>query len=266
MVLAPGVHAPYPTKATMHRALSRRGLALAVSAALAIALLPATSASAAAPSTSCTSQSQSSLQRQLLSEVNAARKRAGKRPLQESSGLNKIAIAWSGKMAAAEEMSHNPKLRAQLPKGWRNFGENVAYGYTADRVTKAWLDSPGHRANILGDFNRIGIGVACSSQGWPYYTQDFGLDPSKTLTTSAAKVRGSRKVGATLTAQHGTWTSGTSFSYQWYRNSKAIEGATRKTLKLKTADRGDRFSVRITGKKSGYTTASRTSAYTSRVR
>lgn len=57
-------------------------------------------------------------------------------------------------------------------------GENVAFnaGFD-DPATKAvqdWLNSPGHRANIEGDFNITGIGVAKNSQGEYYFTQIFG--------------------------------------------------------------------------------------------
>lgn len=243
----------------------RRSLALAITVALAISLVPATSASAAA-STTCTSKSQATLQKQLFAELNAARKRVGKGPMLASPSLDKMAVAWSEKMAKAKHLSHNPSLRSQLPAGWRSYGENVAYGYTAQKVTRAWLDSPGHRQNMLGNFNRAGFGVACASNGQPYYTQVFGLYPAKKLTSVTAKVLGTRKVGATLTAAHGTWTAGTSFSYQWYRNGKAVKAATKKTYVPKKSDRGAQFSVKITGKKYGYAASSRTSVRTAKIR
>ncbi|MBD0387373.1 MAG: CAP domain-containing protein [Nostoc sp. C3-bin3] len=56
-------------------------------------------------------------------------------------------------------------------------GENVAYnqGYN-DPVTTAvqgWLKSPGHLANIRGNFQKTGIGVATNSRGEIYFTQIF---------------------------------------------------------------------------------------------
>ena len=53
-------------------------------------------------------------------------------------------------------------------------GENIAYGYsTAQSVMNAWMNSPGHRANILnGRFTQIGIGVY-QSNGVYYWTQEF---------------------------------------------------------------------------------------------
>ena len=80
-----------------------------------------------------------------------------------------------------------------------------------------------------------------------------------TLSAPRPKVSGTPKVGRTLTAQPGTWTKGTKLSYQWLRNGKAISKATKKTYKPVAADAGKRLSVKVTGKKSGYKTVSKTS-------
>ncbi|WP_231590801.1 CAP domain-containing protein [Hymenobacter terrenus] len=46
-------------------------------------------------------------------------------------------------------------------------------GATAADFVNGWLNSPGHRANIEGNFTRTGIGVATSSTGRIYSTQIF---------------------------------------------------------------------------------------------
>lgn len=156
----------------------RRRSVLAATAALVLALsvLPAGTASAAV-STSCTGTTQLAVQKRVLADVNAARKAAGKSTLAFSRTISKVAITWSGKQAAANRMSHNPNYAKQIPSGWTRAGENVAFGYRPSKVTAAWMASPGHRANILGSYNRIGIGVACSSEGLAYYTQVFAYYP-----------------------------------------------------------------------------------------
>ena len=92
--------------------------------------------------------------------------------------------------------------------------------------------------------------------------------------TSAAKgapivghvsITGRSRVGSTLTAHHGTWTSGTKFSYQWYANGHAIKAATKSTYKITSAKAGQRITVRIKGTKTGFTTVARTSSATARV-
>lgn len=69
-----------------------------------------------------------------------------------------------------------------------------------------------------------------------------------------------------LTAKPGTWSTGTSFSYQWYADGRAISGATSSALTLAERHRGARITVKVTGRKSGYTTVSQTSAATAAVK
>ena len=59
---------------------------------------------------------------------------------------------------------------------WMTFGENIAYGYdSAAAVMAAWMNSPGHRANILNpNFTELGVGVVANAAGYLYWTQVFG--------------------------------------------------------------------------------------------
>ncbi|MDT0185719.1 CAP domain-containing protein [Microbacterium oleivorans] len=159
---------------------TRRRSAIALTAVLALSLSVAPAASAsAATSVSCTGTTQAAVQKRVLADVNAARKAKGKKPLTLNASMSKVAVAWSTKQAAANRMSHNPKYSSQIPAGWTRAAENVAFGYTPAKVTPAWMKSTGHRANILGSYNRIGIGVACSKRGLPFYTQVFGSYPAR---------------------------------------------------------------------------------------
>ncbi|WEK14733.1 MAG: peptidoglycan DD-metalloendopeptidase family protein [Candidatus Microbacterium phytovorans] len=73
-------------------------------------------------------------------------------------------------------------------------------------------------------------------------------------------ISGTIAVGRTVTAAHESWApTPTTLSYQWYRGSSAIAGATSRTYKLTTTDAGASVSVRVTAGKAGYTTTRRTS-------
>ncbi|WP_394278719.1 CAP domain-containing protein [Microbacterium sp.] len=214
-------------------------------AALALTVAPLTTAepaAAAAASTSCTGTTQAAVQKRILTDVNAARAKAGKGAMTLNGDINRV------------------QYSAQIPAGWRGAAENVAYGYSPSAVTAGWMDSPGHRANILGAYNRIGIGVACDSNGRAYYTQVFGRYAVKNFAAVTPKISGTVRVGQTVEAVRGTWATGTAYSYRWLRNGAAISGATKKTYAITAKDRGARLSVKVTGKRSGYNTASRTSA------
>ncbi|WP_392536531.1 CAP domain-containing protein [Legionella sp. 227] len=80
------------------------------------------------------------------------------------------------------------KLRSQI-KNTGGGAENVAYNYkTAQIVVSQWVRSPGHRKNIMGNYNITGIGVARDKQGKLYYTQIF-LQTSKNPPQSHAARR-----------------------------------------------------------------------------
>ncbi|MFD6053092.1 cell wall-binding repeat-containing protein [Agromyces sp. NPDC060279] len=85
------------------------------------------------------------------------------------------------------------------------------------------------------------------------------------LTAAVPTISGSAQVSATLTARPGSWTSGTAFGYQWYANGAAISGATGSSITLWASLKGKRLSVKVTGTKAGYVSASAMSAQTSAV-
>jgi uncharacterized protein YkwD len=59
---------------------------------------------------------------------------------------------------------------------WQAYGENLAFGYPDARsAVDGWMNSPGHRANIVGTaFTEIGVAHAADANGRIYYAQVFG--------------------------------------------------------------------------------------------
>lgn len=73
--------------------------------------------------------------------------------------------------------------------------------------------------------------------------------------TRKPSISGVSKAGKTLTVKAGTWTpKASSYTYRWYRNGKAISGATKRTYKVKKADRGRKLTVRVQARRAGYPT------------
>lgn len=94
----------------------------------------------------------------ILSLVNQARAANNLGPLKLNSSISSVSQAWANQMAANGAMTHNPNYASQIPSGWSRAGENVAHGYPSPTAThNAWMNSSGHRANILGDYTDIGI-------------------------------------------------------------------------------------------------------------
>ncbi len=79
-------------------------------------------------------------------------------------------------------------------------------------------------------------------------------------------ISGSAKVGKTLTSSPGTWSpDGVAFARQWFADGVAIGGATAAHLVIAPAQVGKRISVRVTGSKSGFSSAVKSSALTAKV-
>jgi hypothetical protein len=83
---------------------------------------------------------------------------------------------------------------------------------------------------------------------------------ARALKTAVPKITGTAKVGQKLTVNRGSWTSGTKLTQRWYRNGAAISGATGTSYTVKSGDAGASLTVRVTGAKAGYASATKTSA------
>lgn len=118
---------------------------------------------------------------QILQETNAFRAANGKPALKLDPEITKVAQDWTQHMADNNAFHHNPNYAKQVPVGHRGVAENIAAGYAPAAVTKGWIDSPGHRTNMLGNYTHIGIGyVVKPGSGYTrYYTQVFGNYPGR---------------------------------------------------------------------------------------
>jgi hypothetical protein len=85
------------------------------------------------------------------------------------------------------------------------------------------------------------------------------------LLTPTPTVSGTYKVGRIVSARAGRWDSGVKFTYQWYRGTAAIKGATKPTLRLIAADIGKQLSVSVTGAKPGIKKVTKRSSKTPKV-
>ena len=120
----------------------------------------------------------------LVAVMNQARKANGIPALSAVESIGKVASGWSSQIASANELSHNPRLAAQIQRifpNWRRIEENVGSmgggsGQSAadgERLAEAYLASPVHRANVL-DPHVKWIGVANAMGGGALWnTIDF---------------------------------------------------------------------------------------------
>jgi hypothetical protein len=124
-----------------------------------------------------------------LSAINSTRASNGLGPLTMDGGLQSHARAHTADMIAAGTIFHSTsaELQAAAGSGWTKLGENVGRGGTVSGLHQAFMASPGHAKNILGDYNYVGIGTD-SKEGFLYVTVVFmkkgGSSPAPTTTAA----------------------------------------------------------------------------------
>ncbi|WP_214417025.1 CAP domain-containing protein [Sphaerisporangium fuscum] len=115
--------------------------------------------------------------------TNAEREKGGCKPLKHDPQLRAAAFGHSDDMAKNSYFSHASKdgrsfmdrINASGFTGGHGWAENIAAGQTsAADVVHSWMNSSGHRANIMNcGYTLIGVGLAKNSKGTNYWTQDF---------------------------------------------------------------------------------------------
>lgn len=123
----------------------------------------------------------SSVEREVARLVNLERQKSGLAPLTLSEELSRVARIKSQDMADKNYFSHTSPTYGDPFQMMRSFGikfgyagENIAKGYRgAESVMNGWMNSSGHRANILNaNFKKIGVGYV-EARGTTYWTQLF---------------------------------------------------------------------------------------------
>lgn len=126
------------------------------------------------------------VRRQIVAAVNEQRRKAGAPPVKANADLDEAAQRHAKDMLTRSYFAH------QSPSGttvrerakaagyrWRTIGENIAEGQlSVAEVMDTWMNSPGHRRNILDkDFKELGVGLAMGPSGGTYrvlWAQSFG--------------------------------------------------------------------------------------------
>jgi uncharacterized protein YkwD len=119
--------------------------------------------------------------RAVLDLVNKERAKAGCGALRIDGALTRLALGHSENMDRRDFFDHtdpagqSPWDRAKAAGVGNLSAENIARGQAdAASVMQSWMDSPGHRANILNcDYKTLGVGVRFGAGG-PWWTQNFG--------------------------------------------------------------------------------------------
>ncbi|MDR1430742.1 MAG: phage tail-type lysozyme domain-containing protein [Propionibacteriaceae bacterium] len=142
----------------------------------------------------------------------------------------------------------------ELSYQWLRSGKAIG-GAKEDSYTLA--------ASDLG--KQISVKVTGKAHGYMSKSQTSAktkkVSALKLAATPSPKIVGTPGVGEKLGVDTGDWgPAPVNLSYQWLRDGKTITGAGKAAYTTSSSDRGKYLSVRVTGKKSGYTSVSKTSA------
>lgn len=176
-------------------------------------------------------------------------------------------------------------LTATLGKGkdWKPWPDSFTYQWYRNGVAISGATKVLHAADIKNlatakvtyrlvaadKGKRITVKVTGAATGMAATTRTSGTTSTVkagTLAKGTVGISGTRRVGKTLTATTSRWSSGVTYRYQWYRDGRKIAAATARTYTLTPADKGKRLKVKVVAGKAGYTTTSRTSKETGRIK
>jgi hypothetical protein len=122
-----------------------------------------------------------------VAKINDLRASKGLAPLQVNANLVAKARAWSAGMAAAGKIWHST-LSDGVTEDWKKLGENVGMGGSVDGLHRAFVNSPGHYANLVEPvFSHVGIGIVMN--GSTIYVSEVFMQlmpvkqPALTVTT-----------------------------------------------------------------------------------
>jgi hypothetical protein len=117
--------------------------------------------------------------------MNASRAASGLNTLATYADLVDDARRHTDDMIVQGQIFHSTEAElTSVTTGWAAIGENVGMGPNPDILHQAFMASPSHKANILGDYDRVGVGVDRSGDGTMFVTVLFMKDAAVPVTTT----------------------------------------------------------------------------------
>jgi hypothetical protein len=126
---------------------------------------------------------------EFTSRANSERSARGIPRYAVRSDLVAVARRHAQRMAGKQNLYHNPNLGSEVDN-WQEVGENVGVGGSVSSIHQAFMNSAGHRANILDRaFTEVGMGTATDGEGKIWVVQVFRKPMHSTAPTTASKPR-----------------------------------------------------------------------------
>lgn len=118
------------------------------------------------------------LKKMLINLLNEQRAAHNLHPFKPDRRLDLTSHEWAIKLDSTRNFTHGnwfERLRRIFPNQNIQISENIAMADSEEQAVSMWMQSPGHRAAILGDYTHVGVGIQGS-----YYCTDFArLSPDE---------------------------------------------------------------------------------------
>ena len=120
----------------------------------------------------------SSSEIETMALINDYRVSVGLNPLKQNDYISLKAEEHNEQMITTNVVSHDGFVarseNIMSVLGAKKVAENIAYNYsTSQAALNAWLNSPTHKENLVGDFTHFGISIRLNAEGKKYYTNIF---------------------------------------------------------------------------------------------
>jgi hypothetical protein len=164
----------------------------------------------------------------------------------------------SGTMRVGETIS--------CDEGFWPSGTTFSYQWYANNVAISGATSSSYTLSPSEVRKKMTVkitGTRSGSSGIKTAVASSAVAPGLLVNTPFPTVSGNYVIGQTLTADPGSWDSGVSFAYSWFRDGLAIPGANTSSYTIAMADGGKALAVVVTATKVGYQTERRRNAYVS---
>ena len=175
--------------------------------------------------------------------------------------------------AGTPTISGTPRVGQPLtanPGAWQPAAAQLTYQWMRDGAPISGATSTTYLAAAADAGRKLSVKVTGSLTG--YTAQSATSSPTQAvargkLAAPTPKVTGPAKVGKKLTAKAGKWKpAGVTLTYQWFADGKKIAKATRSTYTITGSVKGKKIVVKVTGSKPGYTTVTKASQATTKVK
>ncbi|ALE08061.1 hypothetical protein AL755_21260 [Arthrobacter sp. ERGS1:01] len=173
-------------------------------------------------------------------------------------------VSWSGAVSGTPKVGLALSVTAPVWNGPFGMRANIGYQWYRGTAAIAGATGAGYTAAAADSGQLLSVKTTLSLSGYTplvLSSKQLSVAAGTFTTAPVPTISGTARVGQVQSANAGNWApTGAALSYQWYRGTAAIAGATARTYTAAAADNGKALKVRVRATKAGFVTAEKYSA------